>query len=161
MKRFKIMTAMFVVVVTLMGTACPKTQDLLKKLSDTIALFEPFVQSLDIIPEKLKPIIADGKDIVKLSSDLATEFGAATTRAQKFAAANKAQLELVKIIDRGHFAVDARVMGIVKLISAAFSSVANFYSDAPQASNAPKMSEKEFMADLDAKIETLKSEMKQ
>lgn len=160
MKKLRNITAGIVLLVTLMGAACPQAVDRMKKLSDTISLFEPFVQALNVVPEKLKPIIADGKDLAKVSSDLTADFSAATTRGQKFAAADKAQKAATAIINRGHFAVDQRVMGVVNMISAAFSSVASFYSDAPSVADV-KPSEKEFLKDLDAKIEELRRQMKQ
>lgn len=147
--------------VALLGAACPKTTDVLQKLSNVVGLFEPFVQTLGIVPDKLKPILTDAKDISKVASDLSAEMNVATTRAEKFAAADKAQKAMLAIVNRGHLSVDARVMNVANLISAAFSSVANFYSDLPQAKVSNGVTtEKELARDLDAQVARIEAAMK-
>lgn len=153
------LTAVSLLAVTMMGAACPKTVDVLQKLSNVVGLFEPFVQTLGIVPEKLKPILADAKDISKVASDLSAEMNIATTRAEKFAASDRAQKAMLAIVNRGHFSVDARVVNVVNLISAAFSSVANFYSDLPKAGSGVT-TEKELAANLDLQVKAIEAAMK-
>jgi hypothetical protein len=157
LNRIRNPIAICVLSLTLIAAACPKTVDVLQKLSNVVSLFEPFVQSLGIVPEQLKPILADAKDISKVASDLASEMNVATTRSEKFAAADKAQKAMLLIVNRNHFQVDPRVMNVVTLISAAFSSVVNFYSDLPKAG--PAMSEKAFAQKLDADLDKIKRQM--
>lgn len=158
MRTFKSTIAAFVLITTLTAAMCPEAVDRMRKLNAAVAFFEPFVQTLGILPEKLKPIIADGKDIVSVASQLTADFSVAETRAQKFAAADKAQKAVLLIINRGNFQVDQRVMNVVNLISAAFSSVALYYSDIPRASEI--QSEKAFLKDLDKQIKALEAAMR-
>lgn len=138
---------------------------LLKSFRIALASSAPLVNSLvasGAIPQnKASAIIADFDAGAQCGLTLQNEFNTAQTRADKFAAASKAETCFRAIVDRQNFAAHPRVQQAANIAEGILQSLVIFYSDTGDTVRQKSMrDEKDLEKKVDAQVEALKEALK-
>lgn len=139
---------------------------LLKSFRVALASSAPLINSLvasGAIPQgKATAIIADFDAGAQCGLTLQNEFNAAQTRADKFAAASKAETCFRAIVDRQNFAAHPRVQQAANIAQGILQSLVIFYSDTGDASDSAKKAadEKDLEKKIEARVEALKAALR-
>jgi hypothetical protein len=143
--------------------------NLLKSFSRALASSRPLIDSLvasgAITNPQASAIATDFDGGAKCGLALQNEFASAQTRADKFAAAARAQTCFRVILDRHHFEAHPRVQTAANIAKGILDSLVIFYSDSSDAVDGPRRApvrrdEKAFEAELEQQVKALKEAMK-
>lgn len=131
----------------------------------TLASSGPLINSL-VASGALPPSLAndvhkDFTDGVQVAVDLQAEFKAAgVDRGKRLTAAQKAERAWKAIVDRHHFAANARLQQVAAIADGVLSSLVLYYSSESQGVIAgPALSDKQIERQLKPKVEALKQAM--